>query len=339
VTRLLLLLLAASLSTGCAAIARVTSRASGNSTLVRIQEGCDAFSARPITYEEEYQIGGAVALALARNTQHGFLLDAPPELQHVKQLDPKTHSYQDVTAPGTPKNELNTYLNLVGKNLAAASERAAIRWTFAALDDPTPNAFSAPGGYVFVTRGLLARLESEAQLAAVLAHEIGHVVGRHALNAYKGAKVSSCNGWVTGLSTGVIALNVAGSRGGSGLAQSLDAFLSKSNAIDSAAADIIEKLTDSTADTLLKNGYGKDDEYEADATAFELLLFTGYDPRALEGLLSKLDDGGRLFANHPSNAQRREKLREVKGKLEQFPLEGGAVLPQPPELSLVRPRS
>ena len=71
------------------------------------------------------------------------------------------------------------YVRGLGSRLAATSERPALPWTFEVVDDPNVNAFAAPGGKIFVTRGILAYLESEAELAGVLGHEIGHVTARH----------------------------------------------------------------------------------------------------------------------------------------------------------------
>ncbi|MBN8510685.1 MAG: M48 family metalloprotease, partial [Burkholderiales bacterium] len=74
---------------------------------------------------------------------------------------------------------LQAYVDRVGQKLAAQSHRAKLKWTFTVLDSPEVNAFALPGGYVYVTRGIMAYLDSEAALAGVLGHEIGHVTARH----------------------------------------------------------------------------------------------------------------------------------------------------------------
>ena len=79
--------------------------------------------------------------------------------------------------------ELQDYVQQVGARLAAASDRSQLSWTFRVVDDPMPNAFALPGGYVFVTRGLLGVANSEAELAGVIAHAIGHVNARHGVQA------------------------------------------------------------------------------------------------------------------------------------------------------------
>src|SRR5690606_33053344 len=74
---------------------------------------------------------------------------------------------------------LQAYVNEVGQKLARQSHRSNLQWTFTVLDSPEVNAFALPGGYVYVTRGIMAHLDSEAELAGVIGHEIGHVTARH----------------------------------------------------------------------------------------------------------------------------------------------------------------
>ena len=73
---------------------------------------------------------------------------------------------------------LQSYVQGLGDRLAADSERPELPWSFSVLDDPTPNAFAFPGGYIFITRGLLGLMGNEAELVSVLGHEIGHVTAR-----------------------------------------------------------------------------------------------------------------------------------------------------------------
>src|SRR5690606_41081841 len=81
-----------------------------------------------------------------------------------------------------PDTALQRYVQDLGSRLAATSERPHLPWTFRVLDDPVVNAFALPGGYIYVTRGILAYLGSEAELASVLGHEIGHVTARHSVS-------------------------------------------------------------------------------------------------------------------------------------------------------------
>ena len=78
-----------------------------------------------------------------------------------------------------PGPKVQAYVERLGKGLAAKSERPDLPWSFKVVDDPTVNAFALPGGYIYVTRGIMTHLRSEAELVAVLGHEIGHVTGRH----------------------------------------------------------------------------------------------------------------------------------------------------------------
>jgi len=87
--------------------------------------------------------------------------------------------------------ELAAYVERVGQSLAAVSERPDLDWSFQVIDDPTVNAFALPGGYIYVTRGILAHLSSEAELASVLGHEIGHVTARHSVNRISKTQLAS----------------------------------------------------------------------------------------------------------------------------------------------------
>lgn len=85
---------------------------------------------------------------------------------------------------------LTEYVSQIGAKLAAKSERPNLPWTFRVLDDPVVNAFAIPGGHVYVTRGILAHLDSEAELAGVIGHEIGHVTALHGVNQLSRARVA-----------------------------------------------------------------------------------------------------------------------------------------------------
>ncbi|MEE8201044.1 MAG: M48 family metalloprotease, partial [Candidatus Acidoferrales bacterium] len=77
--------------------------------------------------------------------------------------------------------ELQSYLQDLGAEMAGLSERPNLPWTFRVVDDPVVNAFALPGGFIYITRGIMVHLSSEAQLASVVGHEIGHVTGRHSV--------------------------------------------------------------------------------------------------------------------------------------------------------------
>jgi predicted Zn-dependent protease len=86
--------------------------------------------------------------------------------------------------------ELQRYVSDVGSRLAALSHRPNLPWTFTVVDHPAVNAFALPGGYIYITRGILPYLDNEAELAGVLGHEIGHVTARHAAQQYTRASDS-----------------------------------------------------------------------------------------------------------------------------------------------------
>ncbi|OYV01914.1 MAG: hypothetical protein CFE45_02705, partial [Burkholderiales bacterium PBB5] len=91
----------------------------------------------------------------------------------------KAHAQVLAETPAYANPQLQAYVSQLGQKLVANSHRANLSWTFTVLDSPEVNAFALPGGYVYVTRGILAYLDSEAELAGVIGHEIGHVTARH----------------------------------------------------------------------------------------------------------------------------------------------------------------
>ncbi len=99
-----------------------------------------------------------------------------------------------------PEEQWQEYIQALGGDLAAQSERPNLPWTFRVLDDPIVNAFALPGGYIYITRGILAHFNSEAELASVIGHEIGHVTGRHGVERMSKAQLANL-----GLGVAVIA--------------------------------------------------------------------------------------------------------------------------------------
>jgi predicted Zn-dependent protease len=108
------------------------------------------------------------------------LMSEAQELQMGQEMDPQVRAEMGVY----PDEALQQYVQGVGMRLARASERPDLPWHFAVVDVPAVNAFALPGGYIYITRGLLAHLDNEAEMAGVLGHEIGHVTARHAARAY-----------------------------------------------------------------------------------------------------------------------------------------------------------
>ena len=189
--------------------------------------------------------------------------------------------------------EIQTYVDSLGQFLARTSEQPDLDYTFTVLDSPVVNAFALPGGYVYVTRGLLALAENEAQLAGVLAHEIGHVNASHGLNRVGAGIVGELAtiglGWLLG---------------------------------EEAAA------FGSSVTQLGMRAYSRDQEYEADVLGVKYLARAGYDPGAMADFLdvllqhSRLEaeiagnpgapDAFNIMATHPRTADRIEQaLREA----------------------------
>ena len=183
------------------------------------------------------------------------------------------------------------YVNRVGRWLSLNSERPDLNWQFGVLDSDNLNAFATPGGYVLVTKGLLARLRSEAELAGVLAHEIAHVVKKHHLAALrKGA----------GMQAGANILSEFAAQGGRNRM-------------------VADRLISGMKEVMLR-GLDKDDEYEADRMGVVIAARAGYDPYGLPAVLQMLQsmnpqDSGLslLFATHPAPNARLDALERVTG--------------------------
>lgn len=191
---------------------------------------------------------------------------------------------------------LQAYVNQIGQQLAAKSHRNDIQYRFTVVDDSSINAFALPGGYIYITRGLLAYLNSEAELAGVLAHEIGHVTARHSARQHTRETLTS-----------VLASVVANKYG-------------NAQAINMVA-------------TASVRGFGRKHELQADKLGAEYLARVGYDPqnmiRVIEVLKAQEEfskflaksEGTQppsyhgLFATHPSNDKR---LQEVVGAAKRY---------------------
>jgi predicted Zn-dependent protease len=181
--------------------------------------------------------------------------------------------------------EARALVERVGAALARESiaARSPYRFSFHVLADPkTINAFALPGGPIFITEGLLRQLKSEAELAGVLGHEIGHVIARHAAEHLAKAR----------LTQGLIGAATIGSG-------------------DYTAAQIGQMVG-----SLINMRYGREDELESDALGIRIMAEAGYDPRAMIGVmetLAKASSGSRqpeFFSTHPHPENRQARIRE-----------------------------
>ena len=191
--------------------------------------------------------------------------------------------------------DLNGYVNQVGQALAQFSTRPETfgGYHFLVLDSDDINAFAAPGGLILVTRGLLACCQTEDELAAVLAHEIGHVEKLHGLRAIRTGRLNSA--------LTVLAVEAGKNLAGENLAEVTRAF-------DESITDI--------AGTLMNSGYSRKLEYEADAAAIAILKKAGYQPGALVAMLENMaknwDPSRHDFAaTHPAPADRIKELQKI----------------------------
>lgn len=200
---------------------------------------------------------------------------------------------------------LQAYVNDIGQRLAKHSDRPNLEWHFTVLDSPEVNAFALPGGYVYVTRGILAYMNSEANLAGVMGHEIGHVAARH-------ASQRATRQQQAGL--GVLAATVLGAilegRGVSG------------------AGDLASQLSQNVAAGYIAS-YSREQESQADKLGAEYLQRTGYDPHNMLEVIQVLIDQDRYradlaraegraapkgpgwLASHPANDQRLSDLQQI----------------------------
>jgi len=178
----------------------------------------------------------------------------------------------------------NHYLNVLGQTLAQFSDKPETfgGYHFLIMETDDVNAFSAPGGLIFISRGMIRCCQNEDALAAVLAHEIGHVELQHGLQAISKSRMTSA--------LTILATESAKSFGGKELAQLTEAF-------EGSIADITS--------TMMNNGYSREYERQADRVAVTILQRSGYDPNGLTAMLTQmkkqLKPGGHDFAKtHPS---------------------------------------
>lgn len=198
-------------------------------------------------------------------------------------------------APLVRDDGLQRYVNRVGRWVALQSERPDLSWHFGVIESDDLNAFAAPGGYVFLTKGLYQKLKNEAELAGVLGHEIGHVIRKHHLKLLQ-------------KSQGIAAL------GG---------FLGKKLKNEN---EVVQNLIGNGAEVVAR-GLDKDAEYEADRIGVVLSARAGYDAYALPAVLAEIGHVAKndksvslLFKTHPHPEERLGQLSEAVGdKLDALP--------------------
>ncbi len=254
-------LITLSLSLGsCAELqqaAEQAARQSGNERLAGVIRGTGSLVAGllPIGYEEESSIGQAIALQVV--ARYGGVVNNP---------------------------QLVRYVNLVGRSVANTCDRPDIPYRFAILNHDSINAFAAPAGYIFVTRGLLKNVQNEAELAAVLGHEIAHVSQKHILDVIQRSKQ------IAGVTEAGLAY--AG--------QNPEAFKS---------------VIDNAVKKLLDEGLDQGKEIEADQIGDVFAARVGYDPAAYVTFLNRLralkGDDQAFFKTHPNFSNRIQAVQQT----------------------------
>ena len=186
-------------------------------------------------------------------------------------------------APVWRNPRVQSYVNLVGRNLARQVERKDVTWRFAVLDTPSVNAMAFPGGIVVVTRGLYRLLASEDELAAVLAHEIAHVNRKHQWKVIQKQKLIAMAG----------------------------------EAVTKGNSDRTAQVVTDLGTKLIARGLDKTAEFEADRDGVVIAARAGYDSSALISVMGRLKalpnsaDTSLLFSTHPSPADRIEAMTQA----------------------------
>lgn len=268
-----LLLLCVFASAGCEGLQRLDvssmtgGRINSNVDLTKVAKGVNqvrkGFS--EISESEEYYIGRAVSAQVLTR-------------------------YKPLNDPG-----LNAYAQKVAQAVALASDRPSTfkGYHVQVLASDEINAFAAPGGFIFVTKGMLELVRSEDELAGVLAHEVAHIAKKHGLKTIQTSRLTS-------------AFTILGSEAAKNYTPQQVSQLT--TAFEGAVDDVVNKL--------VVNGYSRDKEYEADKFGAQYAKAANYDPGALKAFLERMEKaegsgGGGMFKTHPSPAKRETELGAV----------------------------
>ncbi len=248
-----------------------------------------------------------VVAALTLGVWLGTAVEARAQFGGLKKVKEKAEVAQEALKPMTVEEEkelgrevaakligyfglidneaLTRYVNMVGATVGAQSERQVVPYRFAILDSDSINAFSTPGGFIFITRGALALCEDEAELAGVLGHEVGHVAGRHVLKIFERDKMMRAG------------MDEAGSR------------MPGSKYLQDFSKKILIKIID--------QGLAPGDEFDADQRGIKYARAAGYPADGLSRFLTKLNaateqgSGSFWTRTHPPIGERTDRIGKI----------------------------
>ena len=228
-------------------------------------------------------VATSCALNPATGQRELMMITEAQEIAMGREYDP-----QVVASMGLlPDSGMQRYVAALGQRLAAQSERPGLPWTFRVVDDPIVNAFAVPGGFVYMTRGILAHFNSEAQLVAVLGHEIGHVTARHSAAQMSREQLAQI---------GLVVGSLASER-----------FAQMADIAGSGLSVLFLK-------------YGREDESEADGLGLRYMRRTSHDVREMPGVYAMLGSLGassgadavpNWLSSHPTPADREARIRRA----------------------------
>ncbi|HEY3300151.1 MAG TPA: M48 family metallopeptidase [Methylophilaceae bacterium] len=229
----------------------------------------------------------STATTTEETSKPAFNLSSPSKEEEI-QLGREITGNLLGAAPLVKDEALQKYVNQVGRWVASQSERPDLPWHFGVIESEDLNAFSAPGGYVLITKGLYRKLENEAQLAGVLGHEIGHVIKKHHLKLLQKSQLINFGASLLGSKLGKTDLTV-------------------------------QKVIGNGAE-IMARGLDKDAEFEADRIGMTLATRAGYDPFGLTDVLQTIGQTNKndssvalLYKTHPSPDDRLAKLSDAVG--------------------------
>ena len=229
------------------------------------------------------------------------LMSEAQEIQQGKEAAPQIAAtmgiYQD--------DELQRYVEGIGKRMAALSERPHLPWEFHVIDDSAVNAFAVPGGFIYVTRGILATMNSEAELASVVGHEIGHVTARHSVSQTTRAQLANY-----GMGVGMIGLAVMGA---------------------GQAGQMLGQMVGQGVGLLFLK-YSRDDETQSDDLGLRYMSSAGYAPSEMPHVFhtlaresTEMSEGARVpewQSTHPAPENREGRIKQEIAKLPPAQQEG-----------------